>query len=149
MNYASTPLDLQFVCGVAVIDEQHRKLLVSLEILQSQIVGNANRSTLSMLLADFLKDLDVHFKTEEALIEIIDSEDARAHMAEHTSYLRQVEVAYGMLMMHHAVDWETLLPRLAAGLREHIGGRDVPLYREVRGRLQATEPIPQHRPTLQ
>lgn len=136
MNFSTGALAPEYACGVAVIDEQHRKLLLSVQMLQEQVGSNASRANLSILLSEFLRDLDLHFKTEEALIEIIDSDDARAHMAEHAAYLRQVEIVYGMLMMRNEVDWPTFLADISASLREHIGERDVPLYREVRLRLQ-------------
>ena len=130
------PLDERLSCGVRVIDDQHRRLLVSLRLLQDQVGVNASRSTLAILMADFVRDVDLHFKTEEALIEIIDSGEARSHAADHAQYLRQIEKCYTDFVLHGYADWPDILPRMATELEEHIYNRDIPLYREVRLRLQ-------------
>lgn len=141
-GHRSTCLDHDFFCGIGVIDEQHRKLLNSVSVLQDQVRNNASRSTLSLLLSEFLKDLDLHFKTEEALIEIIDSEDARTHLAEHAIYLRHVEQTYGMLMMRSEFSWNDFLVNQESVLKQHIRERDVPLYREIRKRLRQVPQTP-------
>ena len=61
------PWNANFDTGVAIIDEQHKKLVKLLNMLASHLAFNSDTQTLRQILDELVDYTDYHFKTEEAI----------------------------------------------------------------------------------
>jgi len=77
--------------GVAVLDEEHKRLLDLFNGLLESGITPANRDELSALLASLRDYVAVHFAREEALMERRRYPDLEGHIAAHRYFADEVE----------------------------------------------------------
>ena len=86
------PWDSNFETGIAVIDEQHQKLVGLLNRLVSHLAFQSDAPTLNAVFGQLRDYVEVHFTTEEAIWQAHLGEDVSVagHRAAHTSFVDEV-----------------------------------------------------------
>jgi hemerythrin len=79
-----------FAVGVAEIDEQHRRLITAIGDFYTGLQYNHSQEALTKLLRFLIDYIDMHFKTEEALMERHAYPGLAEHRAQHRGFVSRV-----------------------------------------------------------
>ena len=117
------PWDDNFNTGLAVVDEQHRKLVQLLNALASHVAFRSNVPELGQIFDELAAYTVYHFDTEEGIWhEFLDGDESEAeHRATHASFVSEVlrfKNALGSATQHELA--EKALGFLARWLASHI-----------------------------
>lgn len=118
--------------GVLAIDEDHRRLLELLELLEQARALRVDAAVIKETIRDLLDVFRAHFEREELLME----EVAYAQLADHRLAHKLMITAFGQLVAgfteEDAPGADSVAEFLAGWLTNHIDGADRPLANEVR-----------------
>ncbi len=144
-----TPIEWseKMTTGVSQVDTQHRYLVDTLRRANERLLGDHEGTLLGEIAKDLLNYAIMHFETEESLMKRYDYETAfpdvaRAHIAQHRDFSRQVVAICDQLREGRQVSRIEVLKYLNEWLRNHVLGIDQKLgafVREAKAR-QPTEP---------
>jgi hemerythrin-like metal-binding protein len=123
--------------GIAPIDAQHRYLVDTLGEANEKLLGDHDSAMLNQIAHDLLNYAIMHFETEEELMQRYgydqaSPEVARAHIAEHREFSRQVVAVCDRLRERRTVSIIEVLKYLNDWLRNHVLGIDQHLAAFVR-----------------
>jgi len=76
--------------GISEIDEQHQRLIGYINDLQTAMLEGKARDRVALVLEDLIAYADVHFKTEEHLMERYGYADTPLHKLEHGNFVNKV-----------------------------------------------------------
>ncbi len=115
--------------GMPEIDKQHHYLVEMLSEANAKLVDDHDESLLAQIAKDLLGYALLHFETEENLMKryrygVECPEEARAHIAQHRSFSRQVVAVCDALREGRHVSHQEVLAFLNNWLRDHVLGID-------------------------
>lgn len=110
--------------GVAVINEQHKKMIGIINELYHAIQSSTERTNLPDIITELTEYADYHFATEEKFFEECKFEGAAHHKQSHESYRKMIQ---NFLIDYH--NDESVLPLnmmkfLGDWWSDHIRGED-------------------------
>lgn len=129
----STPLSPtgEMTLGISIMDEQHKAMANFIRGL-TESLSNGDRSTKLLKRVELLVELcQIHFKTEEELMELHQLAGLEEHRTEHQSRLKDLRAIFrdmhftkqGMTAAAHAINgW----------MAEHISGQDTELAAQLK-----------------
>jgi hemerythrin len=79
-----------FGVGIAIIDQQHKKLVEMINILYDHMKAGKSGVVIESLLASLIDYTKVHFKTEEDFFSKYQYPQASPHIAEHGKFVETV-----------------------------------------------------------
>ena len=128
--------------GVSQMDEQHRFLVDTLRQANEKLLGDHEGALLGEIARDLLGYAILHFETEENLMQRYGyaaayPEQARAHIAQHRDFSRQVVAVCDSLREGRQVSRIEVLKFLNEWLRDHVLRVDQMLARFI---LKSAEP---------
>lgn len=115
--------------GVAQVDVQHRYLVDTLREANAKLLGDHDDVMLAEIAKGLLNYAIVHFETEEELMQrygyaAAHPDVARAHVAQHREFSRQVVAVCDQLREKRPVSNVEVLKYLNEWLRGHVLGID-------------------------
>jgi hemerythrin-like metal-binding protein len=115
----------EFSVGVAVLDEQHQKIIGMINRLIEEASATVRSEIVSDILVGMTQYAEEHFRTEEALMSEHDYPDLVEHRGQHKVYARETidlshAAAIGMETVPHA-----MLDYLRYWWVEHILQEDI------------------------
>lgn len=81
----------EFLTGVKDCDLQHKKIFNMINALYDGIKFNIERKTLKSSLETLKKYMEIHFKTEEEMLERCGYPETEVHKEEHKKFLENFE----------------------------------------------------------
>ncbi|HAF43517.1 MAG TPA: histidine kinase, partial [Gallionellaceae bacterium] len=128
--------DNKFNTGVAVVDEQHHRLVDLINQLGAISAKQSTLDELGGILTELANYTVYHFKTEEDLMKQlkIDAAHQLAHLKAHKHFTEQVGVAAKILMGGGDVNNQIVVPLLkylTNWLVQHILGADTRMGKEI------------------
>ncbi|MBU1235490.1 MAG: bacteriohemerythrin [Gammaproteobacteria bacterium] len=147
INFTPIEWSEKMATGVPQVDAQHRYLVDTLRRANDRLLGDHEGALLGEIAKDLLNYAIMHFETEESLMkrygyEAAFPDVARAHIAQHRDFSRQVVAVCDHLREGRPVSRMDVLKYLNEWLRNHVLGIDQKLgafVREAEAR-QAAEP---------
>lgn len=123
--------------GVAQVDLQHHYLVDTLREANAKLLGDHDSALLAEIAKGLLNYAIMHFETEEELMqrygyEAAHPDVARAHIAQHREFSRQVVAVCDLLREKRQVSSVEVLKYLNEWLRSHVLGIDQKLGAFVR-----------------
>jgi len=116
--------DDSYSVGIAVIDEQHRKLVGMINTLDDAMRQGRGKSVLSGILSEMVRYTAMHFSTEEEYFKRYEYPGAGPHLEEHEKFTSKVSefqkgfdagrIGLSTDVMNFLTDW----------LKKHILGSD-------------------------
>lgn len=133
----------RMVTGMTQVDVQHRYLLDTLCVANTRLLDDRDDALLAETAKRLLNYAIMHFETEEKLMQrygyaAAHPDVARAHIAQHREFSRQVVAVCDQLREKRHVSSIEVLKYLNAWLRQHVLGIDQLLGAFVRN-AQAQE----------
>jgi hemerythrin-like metal-binding protein len=128
--------DNKFNTGVAVVDEQHHRLVDLINQLGAISAKQSTLDELGGILTELANYTVYHFKTEEDLMKQlkVDAAHQLAHIKAHKHFTEQVGVAAKILMSGGDVNNQIVVPLLkylTNWLVQHILGSDTRMGKEI------------------
>lgn len=126
--------------GIDAIDKQHQYLVETLQNMDENLRDNDSDQLLSQMVRDLLGYALMHFEVEETLMLRYDyaaayPEEAKAHIAQHRDFSRQVVSVRDQLREGEKVSRKQLQRFLNHWLREHMLGVDQSLGKFLRQKM--------------
>ena len=81
----------QYETGIAIIDEQHKRLFEALEQVQEAVAHGSSKDDIRGLVQGLMADTREHFRTEEAIMAHHGFPDLLAHIREHELLMEKLE----------------------------------------------------------
>ena len=119
-------------CGHSVIDAQHRDLCATGNALLDAVMSGRPSAEIQAILTDLEKDLEVHFRTEEAILAEVDPRHAATHKRLHDDLLEKAlhiieHCRQGKMDVREIVDFVAY-----EFVTEHISKEDKQFFAKVR-----------------
>ena len=121
-----------FIVGVDEIDEQHKRLLKLINLLDDNIKSGCDRNIVYVIISEMREYTKYHFQTEERLIGQYknDYQDYQAHLKEHSNFVNMTMdffISYTSKDEKHLAS--EILNYLVKWFAEHSTGMDKGLAR--------------------
>jgi hemerythrin-like metal-binding protein len=110
--------------GVAIVDEQHKRLVEMLNTLGKAIDENRGRDVIMGIVEEMKQYAQSHFQTEEEAMEATDYPKRSPHKQEHDSFIEEVLDAADALESGGKITPQEVWAFLRNWLTDHIQGSD-------------------------
>ena len=114
------------IVGVQAMDDQHGILMDTLNELRFMLVRGANRRDICLQLERLIEFTQMHFQSEEQLLQQQRFPGANEHRREHQALLARLYRALEQLNREETVHYSTLLEFLPAWYLDHVEQLDQP-----------------------
>ncbi len=130
--------DEAYEVGHPVLDAQHRHIIDLINALHDAARGEG-LATIGAVLPHFVRFLENHFETEEAIFREVDYPRLEEHAAEHLSLLTQVRNAAAAARAGHETDPVRFAANIWTWVHEHTLTWDQEYAPMLRSRIRKSE----------
>jgi len=123
----------KYETDITIIDQQHLKLVDMTNQLFDALEESGGRQMIPEILQKLGEYTQVHFRTEEELMERYDYVDSILHQNEHEDFIDKVTEFYGKLERKEASSFE-LLTFLKSWITHHILEEDMRLAKHLKAK---------------
>ena len=106
--------------GVGIMDKEHKQLVDLIETMHEAIRDGATIETVGKVLTEMAEYTDVHFRTEEKLMEEYNYPDIDSHKKEHKKLIKEAESFSKKLAEHYPDGLQEFYKFLREWLVNHI-----------------------------
>lgn len=114
------------IVGVQAMDDQHGVLMDTLNDLRLMLVRGTNRREISLQLERLIEFTQMHFHSEEQLLQQQGFPDAQEHRTAHQSLLARLYSALEHVNREETVHFGSLLAFLPTWYHDHVEQLDQP-----------------------
>ena len=114
------------IVGVEAMDDQHGVLMDTLNDLRLMLVGGAERRAVCLQLELLIEFTQMHFQSEERLLQQHGFPGARNHESEHQHLIAKLYTALEQLNHEDDIHLSSLLEFLPSWYLDHVEKQDQP-----------------------
>ncbi len=126
--------------GIAIIDNQHRKLVAEIDLLQKAVTSNTITGKIALTLRFIVNYVHHHFAEEEAVMKSVGFPELDKHRDLHTNLTNEVKAIQINIKKGKPINAKELIDFLIEWLNKHILEEDLKIGSHVR-KLTATGSI--------
>lgn len=139
----STAWSEKYRLGIEAIDKQHRQLFELIANLNRLIGVHAGVAEIRAALAQFVRWAEIHFASEQMLLEVAGYPALAAHIEEHEAFLKALARNVDLVMSRPLAVTETKITSLLTNwLQNHILENDRAYVPHMLASIRAQSPVP-------
>ncbi len=131
-------LDESLKTGIEEIDEQHRGLMETINLLESSSGASDRYKVCLEIILRLKKYLDEHFMTEETYMIRYDYPDFFNHKKEHTEFVKRI-LEFEMAFVEYYAPYTPMLEFLREWLAIHVKDTDIKMAIFLKEKVKQTK----------